>query len=260
MRRGRKSKMELFMAGNEKTVTVTEAELNALVASAARQAVADALAHARPPSSGVGDEVKELFSELVLQMTEVNQQGQPKTKISPEEARKRDAATQRMWALIADVRRRGIKPEYRLVTPVYLNERMVLPYTRPQKGGRVVQLEIGWDGAPNNGMQPVCADAQSIYAAFKESIGSSIHLGRVVGPHGAATKPDERPYVMKGGLVVKGEPDRKASSTASDHPFADALEIKGTPQDNNDPNSEFVNVLGTVAKPLRRAGGGLEAR
>lgn len=259
MRAGRKSKMDLMMAGTEKTVTLAESELNALVAEAAKQAVADALGQARAPS-GVSDEVKELFSELVLQMTEVNQQGQPKTKISPEEARKREAATQRMWGLITDVRRRGVKPEYRLVTPVYLNERMVLPYTRPQKGGRVVQNEIYWDGAPSNGMQPICEDAQAIYAAFKESLGSSIQLGRLVGPHGAATKPDDRPYVMKGGLVVKGDPDHKASSTASEHPFADALQVKGASRDNNDPNSEFVNVLGTVAQPLRRAGGGLEAR
>lgn len=249
------------MAGSEKTVTVTESELNALLTGAARQAVADALAQAKPASLGVSDEVSTLLSELVLQMTEVNQQGQPKTKISPEEARKRDAATKRAWELIAAARVRGEKPEYKLVTPVYLNERLVMPYTRPQKGGNVVQREIFWTGMPSNGMQPINEVARQIFAAFKESIGSSIVLGRVVGPHGHAVKPDDRPYVMTlGGLIVKGDPDRKANATASEHPFADALEVEVSAHDNNDPNSEFVNVLGTVAKPLRRAGGGLEAR
>lgn len=248
------------MAGAEKTVTVTESELNALIAGAAKQAVADALAQSKA-AAGVTDEVKALFSELVLQMTEVNQQGQPKTKISPEEARRREIATKRAWELIKQARDRGDKPEYRLVTPVYLNERLVLPYTRPEKGGKVIQREIIWTGMPSNGMQPINAVARDIYAAFKESLGSSITLGRVVGPHGNATVTDDRPYVMTpGGLTVKGEPDRKSYATAAEHPFADALEVEAPAHDNNNPNSEFVNVLGTVAKPLRRAGGGMEAR
>lgn len=246
------------MGEAQKTITLTESELEAKIAAAIRAALPAAPIGA---SAGVSDDVKELFSELVLQMTEVNQQGQPKTKISPEEARKRQTATERAWELIHAAREKGDKPEYKLVTPVYLNERLVTPYTRAEKGGKVIQREIIWTGMPSNGMLPVNKVAKEIFAAFKESIGSSIHLGRVVGPHGGATRTDDRPYVMTpGGLTVKGEPDRKANATASEHPFADALEIEAPAHDNNNPNSEFVNVLGTVAKPLRRSGAGMEAR
>lgn len=247
------------MAENQKTITLTEGELEAKIAAAVRAALPAAQAVAA--TAGVSDDVKELFSELVLQMTEVNQQGQPKTKISPEEARKRQAATDKAWTLIHAARERGDKPEYKLIAPVYLNERLVIPYIRAEgKGGKVTQREIVWTGMPSNGMLPTNKVAKDIYAAFKESIGSSISLGRVVGPHKNATQTDDRPYVMTpGGLVVKGDPDRKANATASEHPFADALEMDTPAHDNNDPNSEFVNVLGTVAKPLRRSGAGIEA-
>src|ERR1700688_1488342 len=244
-----------------KTIAMHETpEFKAAVAEAAKAAVADALKDIKAPGgAGVTDEVKELFSELVLQMTEVNQQGQPKTKISPEEARKREAATQRAWELIAAARKRGDAPEYKLIAPVYLNERLVQPFPRAEKGGKVIQREIPWTGMPSLAMLPVNKTAEAIYAAFKESLGASIKLGRIVGPHGGATATDEREWIMspaghaiKGEMTVKGEPDRRQTATASQHAFPDSLEIPGTAHDNNDPNAPFVHVLGTVAQPLRR--------
>lgn len=249
------------MAEAEKTVTLKESELKEMIAAAATKAATDIMAAQGKPGVAVNEDLKTVLSELVLQMTEVNQQGQPKTKISPEESRKREAATKKAWELIAAARESGAKPEYRLIAPIFLNERLVQPYTRAEKGGKVVQREIVWTGMPSNAMQPINKVAEAIYAAFKESIGSSITLGRVVGPHGGTVKIDDRPYVMSpGGLTIKGDPDKKANATASDHPFADALEIEAPAHDNNNPNSEFVNVLGTVAKPLRRSGLGQEAR
>jgi len=246
---------------DRKTVTMTQDEFQAALDKVAESAAHKALEGIRigdQPAlvtNGVGDEVKALFSELVLQMTEINQQGQPKTKISPEEARHREAATAKAWQLIEAARQRNERPEYRLVTPVYLNERLVQPYVRDGgRNGKVRNVEIFWTGMPSLAMLPVNDVAKEIYAAFKESIGTSAKLGRIVGPHGGATRVDDRPYVITpGGLSVKGDPESRATATASVHPFADALDIDAPAGgDNNDPNAEFVHVLGTVAKPLRR--------
>jgi hypothetical protein len=51
-------------------------------------------------------------------------------------------------------------------------------------------------------------------------------------------------------------------ATAAHHPFAERLEVNGDKQigNNDDPNSEFVHVLGTVAAPLRRSAGGRRPR
>ena len=233
-------------------------EFKAAVAEAAKAEVAKAFEEIKA-QAGLGAEMKGMFSELIGQFQEANEQGRPKTKVPPEEMRRREAATQRAWELIAAARKRGDQPEYKLIAPVYLNERLVQPFTRAEKGGKVIQREITWTGMPSLAMLPVNKTAEAIYAAFKESLGASIKLGRIVGPHGGATATDEREWIMspaghaiKGEMTVKGEPDRRQTATASQHAFPDALGEAGTGHDNNDPNAPFVHVLGTVAQPLRR--------
>jgi hypothetical protein len=242
-------------------------DLTAITASpefqdAVRKAAADGIATALAAATAVKatgvvtDDIKELFSELAVQMSNIADQGNHRTKVAPELLRQWEKARARMWDLIEAARSNGkAKPEYKLLAPVYLNERLIQPFVRDDKSGRARNVEITWTGAPNLAMLPLNPVAEEIFAAFKESIGSTAQLGRVTGPHGGVTRIDGRPYVLTpGGLSVKGEAER-VPDTLSGAPFDDEVRV-GRDHDNNDPNTEFVNILGTVAKPARRSGVG----
>jgi hypothetical protein len=232
-------------------------EFKDAVAKVVAAEVASAIA-ALKEGNPVGNDMKALFSELAVQMANVADQGNHKLKVPPETMAKWERARARCLDLVEEAHANGDKPEYKLIGPVYLNERLVQPFVRDQTTGLSFNREIVWTGVPSLSMQPINPVAEKIFAAFKESIGSSLALGRVTGPHGASVQVDGRAYkVTPGGLTVKGDEPMNAA-TAAKHPFADRLEAKGdaATHDNNDPNSEFVHILGTVAAPLRRSAGG----
>lgn len=191
------------------------------------------------------DATTDLFNRLALSIAEISDQGTQRKRVAPEVLAQRDAAWKRMAALIQDARANGLKPEYKAIAKLYLNERIIEPFVQDVNTKMPVAVTFTWTGEPNDGMRPVNDIAKAIYAEFRLSRGSVE----------AAAKEDTRPYWMTpAGLVVKGDPPPRREMQAGLSPnFVDDLSVDGdTPvveKNQNDPNAPFVHVLGTVAAP-----------
>lgn len=237
-------------------------EFRALLAQETVKAVA-AIAQAGlqfPANADTG--TKQLFSEMALAIAEMNNQGSGRSKpVAPEIIQQRQAAGERCTALVAKakeaIRTHGptaalemcLVPIYRVVSKVYLNERLIEPYKAPEtKGGKPTSTEIYWDGIPSEAMRPLNAVANEIWDAYRDSIGGVPRVGKVKGPHGGIVEPDNRSvWVTLGGHIVKGDAPAKAFVAAPlDH--NDDLGVR----DNNDPNAPYIHVLGTIAAPARQ--------
>ncbi len=133
------------------------------------------------------------------------------------------------------------RPEYRVIAPVYLNERRVQPFRQlPNK--QQANNEIRWTGVPNRSMLPLNDIAKQIYEAWDISTGGRPPLARAA---------DMRPYYMTtAGLVVKGDPPKRQFMAAEAN-FEDGLAVEGDLQ-NGHPEAPEVAVLGTVAKRARQ--------
>lgn len=221
-------------------------DVNAVIATPEFQklvaeAVAKELAKANPMNLGVDEATKSFFSTMALSIAEISDQGTQRKRVAPEILARRAAAAERCEKLIAEAREQGLKPEYRVTSKIYFNERLIEPYRREDK--KVVPQEIIWTGMPNEALRPLNKIAEDIYQAYRESIGSTEKLRSITGRHGGSTAIDNRPYsVTPNGLVVKGEISPKLVVGNGE---TEAL-------DNNDPNAPEVRVLGTVAPPAKR--------
>ncbi len=214
-------------------------EVQKALSEAAARGAALAVAELSKQSGGVPGDAMALFSGLAAAIAEMSMQGRPGPKpVSPAEAAKRKAAHELCVRLVLNARRDNSEPEYRLIGKVYFNERMIEPYRR-LADKRVVPQEIVWTGLPNEAMVPVNDVAREIYTAYKESIGSVELIPTL----------DNRPvWVTQAGLTVRGDPPKRAF-VAADHEFDDRLGVK---HDNNDPNADYVRILGTIAPPAKQ--------
>ena len=212
-----------------------------------------------------GDPDKNWMRELAMAMAEISDQGTNRKRVAPEILAKRVAARDKMMKLLIETRAQKLKPDYRLVALVQLNDpktgpRLIQPF-RLDKDKRPVPVEIIWYGVPNEAMKPLNEPAKAIYRAFMESIGGvsdAITEGKFAADMRAIS-------VTQGGLVVKGEMSgqRRTVSNFGD-PVDDEiqkmdLEIEQEEESLieektlNDPSREFVPVLGTVHPPARQS-------
>lgn len=238
-----------------KTVPVTETPefkeaLNRAIAEAmpavVSQVQTELLARVKPEASASGDasvatsltETGGLFEKLALAIAEISDQGTQRKRVAPEILAARAKAHERAVERIMLARKRGEKPEYRLVAKVYLNERFIEPFM-PGPNKQPIPTEIIWSGMPNEAMRPINDVAKEIFKEFRASIGSTEQLKGV----------DNRPlWMTAGGVVVKGDPRAQRREVAAPQPFDDDLGVKN----QNDPTAPFVHVLGTVAAPARQ--------
>jgi hypothetical protein len=223
-----------------KAVTDTP-EFKAAVQAAAASAVAEMIKTGKSPATLMDGQTEDFFARMsqtiAMAVAEISDQGTNRKRVSPEILAKRADAKKRLDLLMAKVSAEKLKPEYRLVAKVYLNERLIEPYRRLDNK-QVVNQEIIWTGVPNDAMRPINGIAHDVFAAYRESVGAKEHI---------ATE-DHRPnWVTPAGLVVKGDSPQRAIVNAEPD-YKDDLAVR----DNNDPNAPFVHVLGTVAPAARR--------
>ena len=199
------------------------------------------------PAAGVDEATQAMFRAMALSFAEISDQGTQRKRVAPEILERRNQARERMIDLIMEARANGDKPEYKVISKTYLNERLIQPFTAgPDKVP--VPTQITWTGEPSDGMRPVNAIAKKIFAEFRASRGSTEALA----------KEDKRPYwLTAGGLVVKGDPPpRRELAVDPRMNFVDDLSVSsaedGEEKNQNDPNATFINVLGTVADPARQ--------
>lgn len=265
---GRKPRGDYGMAEKQ-----PDADLGAIMASAEVQAAIReaAIRAAEEAMADFGDQdrflqrfgamIEKFAGAQALATAEIADQGTSRKRVAPEILARREAAAKRCRELVAEARRKSSDahvagdqaekerwmPTYRVTSKVYFGERLIEPWRRlPGQGAGVVAQEIVWMGVPNDALSPINETAQEIYAAYRESVGSTEQLRSVKGPHGGIAEQDNRLFWMTpGGLVVKGDPPPKMFVGTSP-------EMNVRPQDNNDPNAPEVFVLGTVAAPARQ--------
>lgn len=208
-------------------VTASQTELLAKLKQPKEEAAAAA------PSDG-GDFVE----RLAMAIAEISDQGTSRKRVAPEILAARGKAHERAIARLMLARERGEKPEYRLVSKVYLNERLIEPYM-PGPNKQPIPTEIIWLGMPNEAMRPLNEAAREIYVEFRASIGSTEPI----------KGSDNRPlWMTPGGVVIKGDARAQRREVAAPPAFEDDLGIKN----QNDPTAPFIHVLGTVHPPARQ--------
>ena len=182
-------------------------------------------------------------NSLAIAIAQLSDQGTGKGKrVAPEVLAAREAAHERMLALIAEARENGEKPIYKLINKVYLDEVLVDPIW---VGSDHVQrpTEIGWRGIPNQAMRPVNDAAKRIFGAFNESIGGAMG--------------NEAPLrVTAGGLVVMRRQNgamqealHVGNQRGSAPEYGEGLRLHGRGM----PGAIVeTRVLGTLAQPARQ--------
>lgn len=239
---------------SEPTVNLTQAELQKLLADAAETAAVSAAAQVRTEllagvAKGAGaarNGEGGLMERLALAIAEISDQGTSRKRVAPEILVARANAHTAAVELLMSYRAKGVKPEYALVASVYLNERLIPPFTQgPDR--KPVRTQIIYTGMPNDAMRPVNAAAKELYALWRRSVGS---LDTVKG-----TVNDQ--WMTGNGLVVKAPPaaGQRAYTplpVLADADFVEDLDIKT----QDDPTAPFVQVLGTVAPPAKQNAAG----
>ncbi|HQT65355.1 MAG TPA: hypothetical protein PLO16_12665 [Acidocella sp.] len=234
-------------------VTMSKAELEAMLAKVADQSVAqfrtELLTKANGAPRNDTSDSEDFTQKLALAIAELSDQGTNRKRVAPEILAARAAAHDRMVKLIMKARNEKLRPEYRVISEIYFNERRVQPFKiGPNKTPEPV--DILWSGVPNEALRPLNDIAREIYAEFKSSIGNGQHVTA------GQWKEDNRPvWITAGGLVVKGDgPVRRQISGLGDPEpnlkpaFEDEFDVKSF----NDPRAPEVRILGTIAPPARQ--------
>lgn len=235
-------------------------EFKDAVASAASKAASEALVHmlaelradgsiGAKTSAGEGD--RTLMAGLADTLAALVNQSSNRKVVPPEVIAQRERAFKRMVTLIMNARAAGERADYRLISKVWLHERLIEPYTKKPEDKVAKPTEIFWTGVPNESMVPLNDLAKDIFSAWREYTGT---------PEIVQTADNRPAWITSGGLVVKGEPparrqigDGRAPDVA-DFKFDDDLGIRDEVGSPNDPNASRVHVLGTVAKPAQQSG------
>lgn len=259
--------------GKPEPVPVTETpEFKAAVAAAAAQVREELLgafkaqaldgAGAGKPTGAapVSEDLQSLFRQMAMTMAEVADQGTARKRVAPEILAQRAAAQERLNQMIEDLRRvkhelgqrpsyeqqRRFLPWYRCISLCVLNETKIFPFRQDPATKQAVPVEFAWTGEPNDAMRPINEVAKRVYVEFMASRGNVQN-----GPSHV-----EKPlWMTAAGLIVRGDaPSRRElpremfPPEVEESPFVDDLGLAP----GNDPNAEFVHVLGTVAAPARQ--------
>lgn len=194
-----------------------------------------------PAVSSNGDVMAEILDRLSVNMQAVAQQGDRRKPLTAEEIRKREDSYERMKGLILASREPGAeRPEYKVVGKLYLQERFIEPFRLDPATKQQVHNVIAWTGEPSEGMVPLNETAKAIFDAW---------LGYTGGRSGLVPTADNRPlWVTAAGLTVRGDPPKRRTAMDQDYSGGDGSELRVS----NDPMSETVAVLGTVAPRARQ--------
>lgn len=217
--------------------------------------IAESLAAARGPVAAEtteGDKsfVSSLARTIALSIAELTDQGTGRKRIDPEILKGWVEARERMIDLLVQNRADQVMPRYRLISETYLGCELIAPFKTNPATKAIESVEIGWDGVPNEAMEPVDEPAKQVFAEFLASIGGYTSLFNRQNTKWAA---DMRPLsVTAGGLIIHGTAaGRRTVSNLADS-------ANGTPGDSNgprrtmNPNAKEVHVLGTIAEPARQ--------
>lgn len=202
-------------------------------------------------------DIKSIFSQMALSIAEMNDQGSDRKRIDPAVLAAREAAKDRMGALILKARElpHDKRPRYKLIGKTYLKERFIEPFQR-LADKRIVPTEIFWTNAPNGAMRPVNDSAKRIYKEFLEWMGGSTELAGLVKVPQWVTN--------SGAMLANGPNASGALHSALPNPFDldDPMAVGGNgavDEDDtfevisqSDPRAPEIHVLGTVAPPAKR--------
>ena len=190
-----------------------------------------------------------MFRQLALAIAEISDQGTNRKRVAPEILAARARAHERMVDAILSAKRAheqddAPRPLYRAIAKMYLNERFIEPWIMDPSTKRPKPVEFYWSGPPNPAMRPLNEPATEIFRHYSDSLGSL-----------AVEKEVTASWVTAGGLVIKGEgpASLKGRHSGQKPVFDDDLAVV----DNNDPESPFISVLGTVQPPARRGAAGI---
>jgi hypothetical protein len=193
-----------------------------------------------------GDDNRDFMRGLALAIAEISDQGTSRKRVDPKILAARSEARERLIVLIVATKDAGIRPEYRLVAPVYFNEQLVQPYRVDAQTKELVPTEICWNGCPNDAMIPLCDHAKAIFAEYRASVGQL---------EGTAGTFDKSPaWVTAGGLMVKGAGPLSGKRQVAMAEHQEPMTVPNLPVfdddlgfRNDDPRAKEVAVLGTVA-------------
>lgn len=227
------------MSEVETPIAITETpEFKAAVAEALKgliPEIAKEFANARPAATPEADANSSAFADkLAMAIAQLTDQGTDRKRVAPEVLAKRTAERERMGKLIMAARDKGLKPLYRALNKLYLNERLVEPFRRGPNNS-LEPVIFGWNGVPSEYMYPMDDVAKEIFTAFLNSIGS------VADDPSAMEKPL---WATPGGLIIQGEApvSMKQAPDNLTRKFADGLELKLP----NDPREKEIHILGTI--------------
>lgn len=249
---------EEFKTAVAKALAAKEVDVKAMIA----EAVKAELNAVKAPVTSAGDaftmnDVVKLFGSMAMNIAEVAGQGNPKPIVEPAVMQQRMEGHKRMVDLIEQAHRDGLRPQYKAVAQLYLNDRFIEPYTRDERTKKAIQTKFHWSGAPSLSMRPVNDIAKLIYAAFQTSISS---VEKIEG------QPEKPMWFTHNGLMIAGDPpismgrigERRDERDDTRVRFNEALDVERAyeePEDDEDtPPSERrnVNVLGTIHTPARQ--------
>lgn len=221
-------------------------------------AVAQANGHAQAESP-------ESFAKaLALQMAKFTGQGVGKTYIDPEELEKRAQATKAMTALLADFRKHGERPAYRIIRQVQLPVGNLGPIVIEPlwRGADRIQhdTEIEWSYVPNLSMVPINDPARQVMRLFEVAIGAE--MPEVADPESLESPlATIRPQLGGQALTATGTVVRGAAAAAiiRNDPAHRDLGMNQGPMSpaqaavirkGDDPAVRHKQVLGTLTEPI----------
>ena len=231
-------------------VPITELpEVKAAFAEAASRAAAEAIAaFANQSKDGSPSlDAQSLLNGLALAIAEISHQGNPKDKpVDPKVLAERRAATERMYALIDEAQAlpKGDPraPLYRTRSVCMFNDFKIDPYRRDPATKRAVPVEFRWRIEPNDAMIPLNDLAKRIYAEFRASRGNKAEYEKQI---------RRQVWLTDSGLVVEGVAPARREVSEMDRPNMSPGDLEFSEPD--DPNAEYVRVLGTTHEPARQA-------
>jgi hypothetical protein len=214
-------------------------EVRGIIANEVQARVAEIISAAKAGASDANEAEPAWIGSLAMAIAQLTDQGTGRSRrVPPEVMVQRELAQRRMLELLVQAKQDGLRPRYRLVNKVYLDDVLIDPKWI-DAGHRQRDTEIEWQGVPSEAMRPLNETAERIFAAFSEWIGG--------------VKSDEpRIHVTAKGLSIVSGPermrhdlaDREAQHVGGGH--APSFRVVG--RDRGEAPITTA-ILGTIAQP-----------
>lgn len=240
------------------TLTVTQAQLQAIVADQVRLALAAApSAGAAQPDAMIG--ARALFEQMALSIAEMTHQTNRTHKpVDPKILAARRAGQDRLDEMLAKVHAarkaaadraydseierdaaiKAVTPKYRVISVCVFDDDIIVPYVRDPATKKSVPVEIYWAQEPNDALLPANEIAEAVHAAFRESRGQRSDIEK------RSIKPA---WMTENGLVIEGgTPPRRRDVEVP--PVLRDLDLSAAAVRDG---IDFVQVLGTKASPFQ---------